>query len=96
LDKQSCEAADGKKQKISMDSFDDTGTIALICRYDIQLFFDNIDSPGERYAVALIKHLFSLMPQEVTVITLSDIACVLSRSLSQVSPSVKFHGLTIP
>ncbi|KAJ8593861.1 hypothetical protein M405DRAFT_858573 [Rhizopogon salebrosus TDB-379] len=35
LDKQSCEAADGKKQKISMDSFHDTGTIALICAWDL-------------------------------------------------------------
>ncbi|KAG1892710.1 hypothetical protein F4604DRAFT_1672662 [Suillus subluteus] len=55
-----------------MDSFDDTGVIALICRHDIPLFFANIDSPGEqqKYAVALIEHLFSLLPQEATVIML--------------------------
>jgi hypothetical protein len=60
-------------------------------------FFDNIDSPGEqhKYAVVPIKHLSSLLPQEATVITLHDVACVLSRSLSQVSPSVKLYGLTI-
>ncbi|KAG2111091.1 hypothetical protein DEU56DRAFT_936200, partial [Suillus clintonianus] len=81
----SYEAADGKKQKAAMDSFDDTGIMALICRHDVPLLFANIDSPGEqqKYAVALIEHLFSLLPQEATVITLYDVGCVLSRSLSQ-------------
>ncbi|KAG8219310.1 hypothetical protein J3R82DRAFT_176 [Butyriboletus roseoflavus] len=40
------EAADGKKQKSSMDSYDDTGIMALICHHNIPLFFTNIDSPG--------------------------------------------------
>ncbi|KIK77681.1 hypothetical protein PAXRUDRAFT_17336 [Paxillus rubicundulus Ve08.2h10] len=44
----SYEAADGKKQKATMDSFDDTGLMALICRHDVPLFFVNIDSPGEQ------------------------------------------------
>ncbi|KAG1842228.1 hypothetical protein F4604DRAFT_1884792 [Suillus subluteus] len=81
----SYEAVDGKKQKAAMDSFDDTGIMALICRHDIPLFFTNIDSPGEqqKYAVALIEHLFSLLLQEATVITLYDVGCVLSQSLSQ-------------
>ncbi|KAG1779269.1 hypothetical protein EV702DRAFT_1195245 [Suillus placidus] len=81
----SYEATDGKKQKAAMDSFDDMGIMALICRHDIPLFFANIDSPGEqqKYAIALIEHLFSLLPQEATVITLYDVGCVLSRSLSQ-------------
>ncbi|KAG1849132.1 hypothetical protein DFJ58DRAFT_662561 [Suillus subalutaceus] len=81
----SYEAADGKKQKAAMESFDDAGVMALICRHDIPLFFANINLPGEqqKYAVSLIEHLFSLLPQEATVITLYDIGCVLSRSLSQ-------------
>ncbi|KAG1722589.1 uncharacterized protein EDB91DRAFT_1255981 [Suillus paluster] len=44
----SYEVADGKKQKSLMDSFDDTGVMALICRHDIPLFFANIDTPGEQ------------------------------------------------
>jgi hypothetical protein len=32
------EAADGNKQKAAMDSFDDTGIMALICHHDIPLF----------------------------------------------------------
>jgi hypothetical protein len=76
----SYEAADGKKQKSSMDSFDDTGVMALICRHDIPLFFANIDTPGEqqKYAVALIDHLFTLLPPRATVVALYDVGCVLS------------------
>ncbi|KAG1793449.1 uncharacterized protein HD556DRAFT_1237822, partial [Suillus plorans] len=79
------EAADGKKQKTAMDSFDDTGIMALICRHDIPLFFANIDSPGEqqKYSVALIEHLFTLLPSQATVVTLYDVGCVLARSLSK-------------
>lgn len=79
----SYEAADGKKQKAAMDSFDDTGIMALICRHDIPLFFANIDTPGEqqKYSVALIDHLFSLIPLEANVVILYDVGCVLARSL---------------
>ncbi|KAG2751616.1 hypothetical protein P692DRAFT_20774814 [Suillus brevipes Sb2] len=79
------EAADGKKQKAAMDSFDDTGIMALICRHDIPLFFANIDSPGEqqKYLVALLQHFFSLLPPEATVVALYDVGCVLARTLSK-------------
>ncbi|KAG1796136.1 hypothetical protein EV424DRAFT_1547219 [Suillus variegatus] len=81
----SYKVADGKKQKAAMDSFDDTGLMALICRHDIPLFFANIDSPGEqqKYSVVLIDHLFSLLPRSATVVTLYDVGCVLSWSLNQ-------------
>jgi len=81
------EAADGKKQKAAMDSFDDTGVMALICRHDIPLFFANIDSPGEqqKYSIALLQHLFSLLPTKATVVALYDVGCVLARSLLKVS-----------
>lgn len=80
------EAADGNKQKTSMESFDDTGVMALICRHDIPLFFANIDTPGEqqKYSVALIEHLFSLLPPQATVVVLYDIGCVVDRSNAQV------------
>lgn len=86
----SYEAADGSKKKAAMDSFDDTGVMALICRHDIPLFFANIDSPGEqqKYALALIRHLFTLLPSDATVVTFYDIGCVTARIVSKVS-SVK-------
>ncbi|KAG2053166.1 hypothetical protein BDR06DRAFT_972420 [Suillus hirtellus] len=79
------EAADGKKQKAAMDSFDDTGIMALICCHDIPLFFANIDSLGEqqKYSVALLEHLFSLIPPYAMVVALYDVGCVLARSLSK-------------
>lgn len=69
-----------------MDNFDDTGIMALICCHDIPLFFANIDSLGEqqKYSVALLQHLFSLLPHQATVVTLYDVGCVLARSLAKV------------
>lgn len=83
----SYEVADGKKQKTSMESFDDTGLMALICQHDIPLFFSNIDSLGEQqqYALALIAYLFLLLPHSATVVTLYNVGCVLDRTLSLVS-----------
>jgi hypothetical protein len=93
----SYEAADGKKQKAAMDNFDDTGIMALICRHDIPLFFANIDSPGEqqKYSVALLKHLFSLIPPRATVVALYDVGCVLARSLEKVRSSDLHHVQSI-
>ncbi|KAG9316189.1 hypothetical protein JVU11DRAFT_2213 [Chiua virens] len=78
-------AADGNKQKTAADIYDDTGIMGLICRHDIPLFFANIDSPGEqqKYAIALISHLFSLLPETATVVVFYDIGCVLARTLSK-------------
>jgi hypothetical protein len=61
--------------------------MVLICWHDIPLFFANIDLPSEqqKYAVALLEHLFSLVPQEANVIALYDVGCVLSWSLSHIS-----------
>jgi len=83
----SYEAADGQKPKAAMENFDHTGLMALICRHDIPLFFANIDTLGEqqKYSVALIRHLFSLLPSQATVVVLYDVGCVLARSLSRVS-----------
>ena len=83
----SYEAADGQKQKTAMDNFDDSGLMALICCHDIPLFLANIDTPGEqqKYSVALISHLFTLLPYQANVVVLYDVGCVLARSLSRVS-----------
>ena len=84
---ESHEAADIKKQKATMERFDDTGLMFLVCRHDIPLFCANIDSPGEhqKYAIALLEHFFSLIPPHATVAPFYDIGCVLDRSLSLVS-----------
>jgi hypothetical protein len=70
-----------------METFDDTGWMALVCRHDIPLFFANIDTPGEqqKYAVALFEHLFQFLPSNATVAGLYDVGCSLDRSLHLVS-----------
>lgn len=79
-------AGDGEKAKTNMERFDDSGVMALVCRHDIPLFLTNIDSPGEqqKYGLALIEHLFSLLPGNCTVSVLYDVGCVLDRSLQLV------------
>jgi hypothetical protein len=81
------EAADERKQKTSMEQFDDTGLMALVCRHDVPLFLANIDTPGEqqKYAVALLEELFSHLPDNATVSALYDVGCQLDRSRNLVS-----------
>lgn len=68
------------------DFFDDQGIMSLVCRHDVPLFVANVDTPGEeqKYAVALIKHLCSLLPPTANITVLYDIGCVLDRSLELV------------
>lgn len=79
-------AGSGSNTKTNMDKFDDGGIMALVCRHDIPLFLANIDTPGEqqKYSVALIEHLFTLLPLQATVGMLYDVGCVLDRSLQLV------------
>ncbi|KIK78651.1 hypothetical protein PAXRUDRAFT_36591 [Paxillus rubicundulus Ve08.2h10] len=77
IKKASYEAADRKKQKTAMDSFDDTSMMALICHHNIPLFFANIDPPGEqqKYSFALLEHLFMLLLSNANIVALYDIGC---------------------
>ncbi|KAG6877328.1 hypothetical protein C0993_008548 [Termitomyces sp. T159_Od127] len=76
-------AGNGSNVKTNMDRFDDSGLMALVCRHDIPIFLANIDTPGEqqKYAVAMIEYLFSLLPPSATLAVLYDVGCVLDRSL---------------
>lgn len=69
-----------------MDSFDNTGVMALTCRHDILLFFVNIDTPGkqQKYSIALIEHLFSFLPCKATITIFNNVGCVTYHSLQQV------------
>jgi len=82
-------AGKGTNVKTNAEHFDDGGVMALICRHDIPLFLVNIDMPGEqqKYPVALVEHLFTLILDHSTVAVLYDVACVLDHSLEKVRPS---------
>lgn len=83
-------AGTGTNVKTSGERYDDTGNMALVCRHDIPLLLANIDTPGEqqKYAVALIEKLFSMLPSNAYVAVFYDIGCVLDRSLQTVSSRV--------
>ncbi|GLB38031.1 hypothetical protein LshimejAT787_0410820 [Lyophyllum shimeji] len=76
-------AGSGSNSKTNMETFDDGGVMALVCRHNIPLFLANIDTPGEqqKYGIALIEHLFNHLPENATVAVIYDVACVLDRSL---------------
>lgn len=80
------EAGNGKKPKADANVNDDTGIMALVCRHDIPLFLANIDSPGEhqKYAIALVEHLVSLLPPQATLAVFYDVGCVVDRSIKLV------------
>ena len=86
------EAADGNKTKANRVKFNHTSLASLVCHHDILLFFANIDTHGEqqKYMVALLAYLYSLLPPQTTVLCLYDVGCVLERSLQLVSPPYQF------
>ncbi|KIK14542.1 hypothetical protein PISMIDRAFT_116847, partial [Pisolithus microcarpus 441] len=75
-------AADEKCQKASTQFFSDTGVMALLCRHDHVIHLANMTSAGEKqhYALALIKSLFSHLPDNFHIGLLYDIGCQLEQS----------------
>ena len=69
------------------DLFNDKGMGALVCHHDIPLCFVSINTLGEqqKYVVALIDHLFSMLSSNAMVVILYDISCVLDHSIHKVS-----------
>ncbi|KAI6147807.1 hypothetical protein BKA82DRAFT_4329864 [Pisolithus tinctorius] len=68
-------AADERRQKASTQFFSDTGVMALLCHHDHVIHLANMTSAGEKqhYALALIKSLFSHLPDDFHIGLLYDI-----------------------
>ncbi|KAG6823644.1 hypothetical protein H0H92_009575, partial [Tricholoma furcatifolium] len=68
-------AGKGSNVKTNMERYDDGGLMALVCRHDIPIVLANIDTPGEqqKYAVAMLRWLFQLIPPQGTVAVLYDV-----------------------
>ncbi|KAJ3714478.1 hypothetical protein C8R42DRAFT_646407 [Lentinula raphanica] len=79
---QSFTAADGSREKASVQFFDSTALMAMLCRHDRVLWIVNMTSPGERqhYAFALIDQLFKNIPPTFKIGVLYDIGCSIHRS----------------
>ncbi|KAI6039182.1 hypothetical protein EDC04DRAFT_2568813 [Pisolithus marmoratus] len=75
-------AADERHQKASTQFFSDTGVMALLCHHDRVIHLANMTSAGEKqhYALALIKSLFSHLPDDFHIGLLYDIGCQLEQS----------------
>lgn len=71
-------AANERAHQADQVKCDDVGFMSCVCRHDIPLFFTNIDTPGEqqKYAVALLEHIASLLPKTANIVMLYDIGCV--------------------
>ena len=81
-----CKGSHFGDQQHRASEFDDNGLMSIVCCHDIPLFA-NIDTPREqqKYAVALLKKVLSLLPPQATVTLLYDLGCVLDHSLHLVS-----------
>ena len=86
-DRDAYKAARGDSKQAGSARYDQNGLVALVCRHDIPLFMALIDTPGEqhKFAVALFQKLFSMLPEDATVLGLYDVACVLDQSIQLVS-----------
>lgn len=94
------DSANDKTHKANEQKCDDMGFMSAVCRHDIPLFFANIDTPGEqqKYAVALLEHIASLLPKEANILLLYDVGCVFDRSMQLVgaSEAPSFRGTLLP
>ena len=86
---QSHHAAKGAQQQGS-DQFDDYRVMSIVCRHDVPLFFANIDTLREqqKYMIALVEHVISMLPSQATTVVLYDIRCIVDCSLQLVSTSL--------
>ncbi|KAG6904312.1 hypothetical protein DXG01_011033, partial [Tephrocybe rancida] len=75
-------AADSRHDKASMQFFDDTALMVLLCRHDVVLFIVNMQSAGEKqhYVMVLLETLFQHLPLPYHVGLLYDIGCQTERS----------------
>ncbi|KAJ6585476.1 hypothetical protein B0H19DRAFT_1206873 [Mycena capillaripes] len=80
----SWDAANEKKQKVDTKCHDASGVFVLTCRHSQPLFMCNIDTPGEqqKYIVALMEEVNSLLPPSATMIQAYDVGCVTDHSLN--------------
>ncbi|KAF8834748.1 hypothetical protein BDN67DRAFT_992598 [Paxillus ammoniavirescens] len=64
---QSFIAADERQEKVSTQSFADTGLMALLCRHDRVLWLVNLTSAREKqhYALALLKQFIAHIPNDM-------------------------------
>jgi hypothetical protein len=88
------DAANEKKRNTDPKFYDASGVFVMVCRHAQVLFLCNIDTPGEqqKYVLAGLEELMSLLPPEATALETYDIGCQTNRSLDLVC--LTHSGLT--
>jgi hypothetical protein len=83
---ESWDAANENKRKADPKHYDASGIFVLTCRHGQVLFLCNIDTPGEqqRYIIAMVEEVVSLLPPVATVLEAYDVACCTDHSLNLV------------
>ncbi|KAJ7801139.1 hypothetical protein B0H14DRAFT_2386691, partial [Mycena olivaceomarginata] len=81
---ESWDAANENKRKADPKRYDASGIFVLTCRHGQVLFLCNIDTPGEqqRYIIAMVEEVVSLLPPVATVLEAYDVACCTDHSLN--------------
>jgi hypothetical protein len=83
---ESWDAANEKKRKVDPKRYDASGIFVMTCRHGQVIFLCNVDTPGEqqRYIVAMLEEVFTLLPPHATVLQAYDVGCVTEHSLNLV------------
>lgn len=83
---ESWDAANEHKRKADPKHYDASGIFVMTCRHGQVLFLCNVDTPGEqqRYIIAMLEEVFSMLPLHATVLQAYDVGCVADHSLNLV------------
>ncbi|KAJ7080173.1 hypothetical protein B0H15DRAFT_997436, partial [Mycena belliarum] len=81
---ESWDAANENKRKADPKRYDASGIFVMTCRHGQVLFLCNVDTPGEqqRYIIAMVEEVASLLPPSATVVQAYDVGCVTDHSLN--------------
>ncbi|KAJ7825175.1 hypothetical protein B0H13DRAFT_2375077 [Mycena leptocephala] len=81
---ESWDAANETKRKADPKRYDASGIFVMTCRHGQVIFLCNVDTPGEqqRYIVAMLEEVFTLLPPHATVLQAYDVGCVTEHSLN--------------
>ncbi|KAJ7344058.1 hypothetical protein DFH08DRAFT_810591 [Mycena albidolilacea] len=81
---ESWNAANEKKQKTDTKHYDASGVFVMTCCHSQVLFLCDIDTPGEqqKYIVALLEEVNSLLPPQATILQAYNVGCVTDHSFN--------------
>ncbi|KAJ7764503.1 hypothetical protein DFH07DRAFT_770370 [Mycena maculata] len=81
---ESWDAANEKKRKADPKRYDASGVFVMTCRHGQVLFLCNVTTPGEQQCliVSMLEEVFSMLPENATVLQAYDVGCVTDHSLN--------------